>query len=260
MYIYKYKWKIDIYNKKDMEQKCLFCDGIVHKKCLCQEHYDAMQVMKNDFKSKQKDINDYNNHYHNLRYRIILQKNLEVVICQTNRLIALAEACREVHNDASLSEKVFAFAQKTMIRKKENLIANNIEYQKLKEQESEIDFRKMWAKDFITIDGHEVRSLSEAYIDYWLFSHNINHIYEKQIILKEATLICDFYLPDYDLYIEYWGKYDKKYVSRKQAKIRLYEENHINYLGIGLEEIKNLDFFLTKKIIKKPANKESRPK
>ena len=209
-----------------------------------------MNSLRNEFIKEGKKDHDYRDHYHNLRHRILGQKKLEVIVPQLLRLIALAEAYNNTYKDASLIEKVYTFAQTILIQKKENLIANDLEYKKLKEEESEIDFRKMWSKDFVAIDGHEVRSLSEAYIDNWFFYNKINHIYEKQIILKDSTLISDFYLPEYDLYVEYWGKYDKKYISRKQAKIKIYEENHIKYLGIGLNDIKNIDFYLTKTIKK----------
>ena len=61
-------------------------------------------------------------------------------------------------------------------------------------------------------DGHRVRSKSEVAIDNYLYDHNIKHAYEKAYPIdnnKDNDLHPDFYLSDYDLYIEHWGYANK---------------------------------------------------
>ena len=62
----------------------------------------------------------------------------------------------------------------------------------------------------ITIRGEEVKSFGELEIANYLFTNNINYEYEKQykyITSNEEYIQYkpDFYLPDYDIYIEYFG-------------------------------------------------------
>lgn len=84
-------------------------------------------------------------------------------------------------------------------------------------------------------DGHIVKSKSEAFIDNYLYEHNIKHAYEKSFPYgpnPEDILHPDFYLPNYlgignDVYIEHWG-YDntnKEYTASKQFKLDIYRKN-----------------------------------
>jgi hypothetical protein len=52
-------------------------------------------------------------------------------------------------------------------------------------------------------DGHKVDSISEKIIDEWLFGKGIKH--EKNKRYPNSNRDCDFYLSDYDIWIEYFG-------------------------------------------------------
>ncbi len=58
---------------------------------------------------------------------------------------------------------------------------------------------------FKTLDGHIVRSKGELIIDNYLYILGLNHIYEKKIKILKNQVKSDWYLTDYDIYIEYWG-------------------------------------------------------
>ena len=65
-------------------------------------------------------------------------------------------------------------------------------------------------------DGRKVRSKSEKIISDFLFKYNIRTIYEKPVFYypkdgETVTLHPDFYLPDYDIYIEHNGVNEKSY-------------------------------------------------
>ena len=68
-------------------------------------------------------------------------------------------------------------------------------------------------------DGRKVRSRAEALISNFFYNNKIRSVYEKTIYYKEdggdKTLHPDFYLPDYDVYIEYNEIKKKSYLKSK---------------------------------------------
>ena len=54
-------------------------------------------------------------------------------------------------------------------------------------------------------DGHLCDSTSELIIDDWLFKNKIEH--ERRKKYPEGKYNCDFYLPEYGLWVEYFGLY-----------------------------------------------------
>lgn len=100
-----------------------------------------------------------------------------------------------------------------------------------------------------TLNGELVRSIDERYIADFLFIHGIKYVYEKKYELVPYDYYPDFYLCDYDIYLEHFaidktGKapplFDnpKKYVTDAQAKRDLHKkmgtyliETHSGYLN-----------------------------
>ncbi len=77
-------------------------------------------------------------------------------------------------------------------------------------------------------DGRYVRSRAEALIYNWLFNKKIRTIYEETLYYEDEngeskTLHPDFYLPDYDLYIEYNELTNKPYLHKKEYAMKVYE-------------------------------------
>ena len=97
-------------------------------------------------------------------------------------------------------------------------------------------FRKKYipetASTFKCVDGHIVRSKAELIIDNYLYNHSIKHEYEKKIKVHGNSILYDWYLPDYDVYIEYWGFFGKDYMKRKEEKIRLYRKGKLTLISI----------------------------
>ncbi len=85
---------------------------------------------------------------------------------------------------------------------------------------------------FKTLDGHIVKSKGELIIDNYLYILGFNHIYEKKIKILKKPVKCDWYLPDYDIYIEYWGFHGKNYLKRKKEKIKLYKKAKLKLISI----------------------------
>lgn len=78
-------------------------------------------------------------------------------------------------------------------------------------------------------DGRKVRSRAEALISNWLFKEKIRSVYEQTIYYKDdegtsKTLHPDFYLPDFELYIEYNELTNKPYLNKKEYAQKIYDK------------------------------------
>ena len=77
-------------------------------------------------------------------------------------------------------------------------------------------------------DGRKVRSRAEALISNFFYNNKIRSVYEKTIYYKEdgkdKTLHPDFYLPDYNVYIEYNEIKKKSYLKSKEYTQRIYDQ------------------------------------
>ena len=116
-----------------------------------------------------------------------------------------------------------------------------------------------FGKCSIADDGHVVKSGQELYIDNWLFYNKIIHIYEKSIGYGKYK--CDFFIPEINTYIEYFGMINyKKYASKIQKKINIYRKMELNLIKIfpkdNIEDKLNIILELIKQ--KKENNQDSR--
>lgn len=95
------------------------------------------------------------------------------------------------------------------------------------------DFRAKYDnRDYRCTDGDYVRSKAEREIDNFFFQNRIFHIYENEYKHPHTgkTYSPDFYLPDYNLYIEYFGGTDSEYIKSRNEKIDAYESDEsINF-------------------------------
>ncbi len=71
-------------------------------------------------------------------------------------------------------------------------------------------FRYMQNKRYTTLNGIPVKSFAEKDIGNYLFTHGVKFEYETIVEwadkdLDEKLYRPDFYLPDFDFYIEHWG-------------------------------------------------------
>ena len=108
------------------------------------------------------------------------------------------------------------------------------------------DFRLRYPATFRADDGHFVRSKAELIIDNWLHRHRIVHEYERKI--PGQYMICDFYLPDHDVYLEFWGGGMPGYDERKSEKAKLYQELDLKLVSLEDADIGQLEYRLTRKL------------
>jgi len=110
--------------------------------------------------------------------------------------------------------------------------------------------------------GVEVRSRAEQRIAEYFDSVGLRYQYEKELeagiwIFTEKVSAPDFYLPDYDVYVEYWGmlnvanNYDRnKYQRAMKYKMARYHQLGVKFISIYPDNLKNLDWIFRNKFKK----------
>ena len=97
-------------------------------------------------------------------------------------------------------------------------------------------------------DGHHVQFRAEVILDNWFYQQLITHAYGKKVYLPstpEVDFRCGFFLPEANLYLEYFD--DKDIGDQKR---RLYKVNQLNLVMVDDDQIENLKDFLP--VILKP--------
>ena len=110
-----------------------------------------------------------------------------------------------------------------------------------------------YGRPSVTLRGEVVRSYSEKVIADWFFRNGIRYVFEHQAFSRSGSVISrpDFYLPDYAVYVEYWGlagtggKYDRM-MRWKQAQYRM---NGVRVVSLYPNELANLDGALESKLV-----------
>ena len=105
-----------------------------------------------------------------------------------------------------------------------------------------IDSRRKYPAEYRCENGTYVRSISELCIANWLYANNIRFEYERAVFFEKSQKHAhsDFYLPEHDVHIEYWGmSNDPTYESYKLWKEANYAENDIRYISLYHTDLKN---------------------
>jgi hypothetical protein len=108
-----------------------------------------------------------------------------------------------------------------------------------------------------TLSGETVKSFGEKTLADYFFKSSIRYQYEHPAWAKGGRRISrpDFYLPDYDVYVEYWGMTDTKdavkreeYLASMKWKMDKYHQNGIKFISIYRENLSNLDWIFKAKL------------
>ena len=107
-------------------------------------------------------------------------------------------------------------------------------------------------KSFVCVDTTVVRSRAEARICDFLYNNKIRYIYEKPIYYNEngvtKVLHPDFYLPDYDLYIEYNELNSDSYSQSKDYAMQIYRKKNLNVIIMTSNDLMDISKFLIPKL------------
>jgi hypothetical protein len=111
----------------------------------------------------------------------------------------------------------------------------------------------------VTLRGETVKSIGERTIADYFERNNIRYVYEKEARTKALFFSSkisnpDFYLPDYDVYVEYWGLVNaddywtrENYVRNMKRKMAIYHKNNIKFISVYPRNIRNLDWIFRTK-------------
>ncbi|UCC19946.1 MAG: hypothetical protein JSV62_01315 [Promethearchaeota archaeon] len=106
------------------------------------------------------------------------------------------------------------------------------------------------ASSFKCLDGHIVKSKAELIIDNHLYRLGFEHIYENTIKIRGKPIKYDWYLPKFDIYIEYWGYFGKKYMKRKAEKLELYRKGKLKIISIEDIMLEDIYSYLENMVVK----------
>ncbi|MHA1775730.1 MAG: hypothetical protein DRO88_04520 [Promethearchaeia archaeon] len=96
-----------------------------------------------------------------------------------------------------------------------------------------LEYQAKYPSRYVCLDGDVVRSISECLVDNFLYRNGIKHKYEDVIVKSAAHQYkYDWYLPDINLYLEFFGFSGKKYKETMEKKKKFYRVNHLSMMEI----------------------------
>lgn len=98
-------------------------------------------------------------------------------------------------------------------------------------------------------DGTIVQSVGERRIAEWLTAHGIAYRYDSKFrIIGQFQIRPDFYLPELDLYIEYWGLDTPRYKMSMYKKRMLYQQEGKRFISVYPKDLPVLNRLMTAKL------------
>ena len=122
--------------------------------------------------------------------------------------------------------------------------------------------RREYGVKSVTLRGEEVKSIGERRIADYFRTNNINYVYEQEarrnsLFFSYKISTPDFYLPDYDVYVEYWGLVNAddsrtraRYVRNMKRKMAIYYKHNIKFISMYPNNLENLDWIFRAKFKK----------
>jgi hypothetical protein len=94
-----------------------------------------------------------------------------------------------------------------------------------------------------------VQSDGERRIANWLSTHGLAYRYDERYrILNGHAIRPDFYLPELDVYIEYWGMDTADYKIGMLKKQQLYQQEGKRLISIQFSDKPQIDTLLRQKL------------
>jgi hypothetical protein len=94
-----------------------------------------------------------------------------------------------------------------------------------------------------------VQSHGERRIAEWLSAHGLRYRYDAKFrIIGEFQIRPDFYLPEVDVYVEYWGMDTPQYKMSMYKKQMLYQQEGKRLVSVYPQDLPQLDQLLKSKL------------
>ena len=105
------------------------------------------------------------------------------------------------------------------------------------------------AKKLRTVDAVAVQSKGEKLIGDWLVKNAVAYEYDERMTVAGDTWIRpDFYLPEFDVYIEYWGMDTPEYIDNMKRKRILYQREGKKLISLYPKDLPDLENLLRLKL------------
>lgn len=238
-------------NEEKLKSKCLICQECSMGNAICDNCWNRSIALKKELPYKLTDTYEKINEYQkNLMLKVLYpETRFEKETCST-KLISIAIILKEKYSVEKAFQHTYEFLDDINELNKEEIIdiyelkKNTIPNEEpINLEESTTDFRQKFPKPYRCKDGDYVRSKSEREIDDFFFDNRIWHIYEHEYThpITGKMAETDFFLPDYNLYIEYFGMTDPDYLKRRDEKISMYQsDTNINFEYLTYEDDNNI--------------------
>ena len=98
----------------------------------------------------------------------------------------------------------------------------------------------------------KMRSNKEKFIARYFKYRKIKFNYEKPLVLGTETVRPDFYLPEFNVYVEYWGRDKREANNEYFHKKKLYNDNDIKIVDLypdNLISFGQLDWKFTERLL-----------
>lgn len=100
-----------------------------------------------------------------------------------------------------------------------------------------------------TEDGTAVQSRGEKRIADYLSGKRIAYLYDERYRMAgDVRIRPDFYLPEFDLYIEYWGMDTPEYTENMRKKLFLYQRAGKKLISLSFRDFDRLESILDEKL------------
>ena len=104
--------------------------------------------------------------------------------------------------------------------------------------------RREYGRPSVTLKGELVRSNSEKVIADWFYRNRIRYVYEYPAFDRKGSMISrpDFYLPDYGVYVKYWGLVGTRKENDRTMKWKLaqYQRSGVRVVSLYPEDFHDL--------------------
>jgi hypothetical protein len=108
------------------------------------------------------------------------------------------------------------------------------------------DMKVQNQKTILTADRTVVQSKGERQIADWFSAHDIDYRYDDKFqIIQGFAVRPDFYLPRFDVYIEYWGLDTTDYKIGMLLKQKLYQQEGKRLISVYPRDLPVLDALLS---------------
>lgn len=220
--------------------RCPICGEKIKKQpfknnFVCSKCYKGIKVFYKDI-THLDNVYQAKEYYYNLKNSIFWINKMEYAQDACKKLYAIAMIIDDFTN---INQEEIAIKDITyLLTKKKEYLENKDKQNEKTEQiienddltgvsEEVADYRRMYPATIRCEDGHYVRSNNEKVIDDRLYRKRVFHEYETRYkALNGQPYYPDFYLPDADVFIEYFGVSESKEKNEKKKQLFIQDKKH----------------------------------